>query len=65
MRSQLHAVGGGRVVRQSRPMRPANRPVNAMTHDWGGLPCLEVAARNPRPKSLRFEMREFLGANRG
>ena len=65
MRSQLHAAGGGRGVRQSRPLRPAKLPVNALTHDWGGLPCLDDAARNPRSKPLRFEMREYWRAIRG
>lgn len=65
MRSQLHPVGDGWGVRQSCPIRPANRPVNALTHDWGGLPCLNVAARNPRSKSLRFALREIWEVVRG
>jgi hypothetical protein len=32
-------------AQKSRPIRPAIRPVNALTHERGRLPCHDLAAR--------------------
>lgn len=52
-------------LQKSRPISPANRPVNALTRDWGGLPWLDIVARNPRSKTLRFVARENLAEIHG
>ena len=55
----------GRVAKISRPLRPANRPVNALTHDQGRLPFPDIAVRNPRSKSMRLAASKNWEASRG
>lgn len=43
---------------KSRPIRPANRPVNALMHDQEGLPGRDIDARIPLHKSGSFVREE-------
>lgn len=54
MRFETLKRGPVRVALSAFPIRPANRPVNASTHDQGGLPGPDIDARIPPHKSGSF-----------
>lgn len=52
MRLPFHVEDGGRGPHQSRPISPANRPVNVLTHNAAGSPCSINDTRNSAGKSM-------------
>lgn len=59
MHLHLLTVGWGQATDKSCPTRPANRPVNALTHDQAGLPRPIAEMRNPPGTSGNHSRKEM------